>query len=259
LTELEAVFNEIGGDALVSALSRCIRELKFMPTIAEIRDSAGLNQKKQEAANADNAWSVVLLYIERWHGVERIYRGQDPTTGETRWEYPPKLPPHIEHAVRAAGGVRCIANTSPEDLPFRIKNFREAIENSRHCPEYRQLSAGSQEPEAVLRGVFKSSDHSLGIAAGSNHCPEETTDDDVIADLKSRMAAKHFPEQERPGPVARKPHITYSAPLSDQEFEEKKRQAFAVAEAFERKQAASLSAKTTEALSWKSQRTKTAG
>src|SRR5450432_998057 len=162
LTELEVVFNEIGGDGLVSALSRCIRELKFMPTIAEIRDIAGLNQKKQEIVDAEKAWTLVLQYVERWSGVERIYRGQDPNTGEIRWEYPPKLPTYIEYAVRAAGGVRCIANTSPEDLPFRIKEFREAIENGRHCPEFRQLSAGSQEPASVLRGVSDRGDHSNG-------------------------------------------------------------------------------------------------
>jgi hypothetical protein len=109
-----------------------------------------------------------------------------------------------------------------------------AIENGRHCPEFRQLSAGSQEPASVLRGVSDRGDHSNGMVAGGNHCSEKINDGNVIDEFKARIAAKYSPEQERPVSRVQTPNIMYSAPLSNQELEEKKRLAFALAEKFSR-------------------------
>lgn len=120
---------EIGADGFAAALRKAVHESEYFPTIAKIRNCAGLNAETQSAAEADAAWLLVQDWIREWHGSQGgVYKGRDKATGKIIMEQPPKLPSRVAHAVRLVGGIDAIANVSDKGLPFLRKDFAEAFD-----------------------------------------------------------------------------------------------------------------------------------
>lgn len=79
---------------LMTAMDQCGAELKFFPSIAEIREKARILCQSKDVLSAGEAWGVVVQRMKRYGPYER---------------YPPKLRPPIEHpfiaeTVEAIGG-----------------------------------------------------------------------------------------------------------------------------------------------------------
>lgn len=101
----------------------------FMPTHAAPFPSPGhllhfINSAKNlgAAVEAEEEW-------QRW--LPLVTRHYSPDTG---WSGP-KIPPRIDHALRAAGGVPIIARCPETDLVWRKKDFVECYLRDEQLPE----------------------------------------------------------------------------------------------------------------------------
>jgi len=133
---MAVIYSEVGADVLERAVMASVRENRFMPTICELRERAGLNQKTTEDAEAQQAWLVVLEWIRRYGGPYRQYVGRHPETRELMYEKPPQLPDRIMHAARMAGGIPAIEETPESDLHYRRDDFIEAYKLFVHIQEH---------------------------------------------------------------------------------------------------------------------------
>ena len=105
---------------LETAFARALRELKFFPKIAELRELAGAAAKDQHNVEAEAAWKFANDYLRRW-GVNLM----PFYSGGKRTEAPP-LPPQIDYALRRIGGLRGLNQVTEENRPFMLKDFCEA-------------------------------------------------------------------------------------------------------------------------------------
>lgn len=101
--------------ALTHSIGRVIRECKFFPTIAELRELAGANEKQHTELEAESAWQLVERDLAR--------SGRNAT---------PHLDARTEYAIRAAGGrpgINAAYSASVTDEAFCKKRFLEAFKN----------------------------------------------------------------------------------------------------------------------------------
>lgn len=106
--------------SLKDAFGRAIRELKWFPKIAELRELAGVIAVDEEKVEADAAWKYVNEYLRKW-GVDLwpIYSGGQKITA-------PPLKPRLEYAVRRIGGLWRLNQMTDESYPFMYRDFCEA-------------------------------------------------------------------------------------------------------------------------------------
>jgi hypothetical protein len=140
LSEWALIVNEVGQDAFELALTTAMRSGRFFPTIAEVREHAGLNvaSEKKLKIQAEQAWEWVQTYIRKWINVpvNGECLGLDAQTGELKWKRPPAIPDRINYAVRAVGGIRAIGNVDDHSLPFMKKEFAEAFDNAQFAARF---------------------------------------------------------------------------------------------------------------------------
>lgn len=110
----------------------------FLPTPGNVRglientNSAGLELEAQEG------WRKLLAWIERWwHPDLGIIRGA------------PDLQPNVQHAVRAAGGVRHLAGCSQNELQWARKRFIEDFIQVRELNKSEYLLTDRKTKEIV--------------------------------------------------------------------------------------------------------------
>ncbi len=202
LSELGEIYREVGQETLEKACTACLRECRFMPTIAEVRERAGLNQEKKDAAEATQAWEVVMQYLRR-HGTNGLptCRGRDKETGSLIMEYPPELPERIAAAVRIAGGLRAIEETASEDLHYRRKDFTDAYEAQDYIKRFplqlpeslRYLLPGASRLKALP---------SRNEVAQTLDLVEDATRDEMLARAQAKVeSARVIEDQPSPRPI----------------------------------------------------------
>lgn len=125
LDELDVLLGEVGPDRLQQALRCCVRQCKFMPTIAEIRDAAGLNPAKLLAAETDLAWEFVVRYRQiKQEYISADYDSETPAYYTRR----PSIPDRIQYAVDHCGGMEEIGCAIKEaNTGFIRRRFDEAF------------------------------------------------------------------------------------------------------------------------------------
>lgn len=202
LAEMEHLFTEIGADRLDNALRLCVRECRFMPTIAEIRDKAGMNQKGVDESQANQAWLAVIEYLRKYGAVP------SPVLSRGQWFTAPKLPPRIMQAVRMAGGLKAIEDTPPEDVHFRQEQFLEAYK----AYEYSQ-NHPLELPEEIMHLLNPSIKPRL-LTSSMRELPEEKA---------SRLPKEAFKALEDVMGTPKTP--SFRGPLSDEEIDRLKQQA----------------------------------
>lgn len=92
--EWRMIADEIGLLAFDRILEEHIRESRFFPTIAELRNRAGLGELDQDAIEINQAWEFVCRFVQKhWH----------PAVG--RYVNAPPIPPRIGLGLRQIGGL----------------------------------------------------------------------------------------------------------------------------------------------------------
>jgi hypothetical protein len=120
-------------EVLAPLFKRALKVCKFWPTVAEIL--APLETAEQ--GTFEDEWQALLDYCREWVHPDLPTRG-------------PRLPADIDHAARAAGGVRYLESCSQHDLIFAKQRFIEDLGRQRKTGDI----AGSL-PGSELRDLLK--------------------------------------------------------------------------------------------------------
>lgn len=133
---------------LAPAIGRAVRESKFFPTVAELRQLAGAGAGQEADLAAEAAWQRTLENLRKY-GVDRL-----PTFRNGEMVTPPRLDERIEYAIRAAGGRAAINDAvNAVDVAaeaFAKKRFVEAFANYDEA----KVAALAQLPGEV-KGMIK--------------------------------------------------------------------------------------------------------
>lgn len=130
---LEA-FDDLSADVLEAAFKRTINTCKFWPVkIADIREHI----ERAEDSRAEDEWHALLEYSERFVYPDAPMRG-------------PRLPADIDHAARAAGGLRELQRCPTVDLVWAKKRFIEDLTRQRKTGDIAGFLPGSE-----LRGLLE--------------------------------------------------------------------------------------------------------
>jgi hypothetical protein len=107
---------DLSDEQVARAVQRSIRESKFFPTIAELRDFAGLNPTSNADAEARAAWDTLLKYVSR-HVLSNPYGSYYADGGV--------LDQRIADSARRSGGWAAFKTMTPKEFPFLQKRFFE--------------------------------------------------------------------------------------------------------------------------------------
>jgi hypothetical protein len=127
-------------EAIESGCIQTAKSCRFFPTPADIWTKLEEAAAKSLDLEAQRAWKDLLRHIEVYHGYPVL--GEDPPPE-------PLLPPAIEQAVEAAGGISYISDCSEEKAVWCRKDFLSAYKQFR---ETRSLEAavGSSQAKRIL-------------------------------------------------------------------------------------------------------------
>jgi len=98
------------------AFNRALKELKFFPKIAELRELAGANAKDARLIEAEAAWEAANRYLQRYGVVKYDRDIRSP------------LDSRIDYALRRIGGLWGLNQVTAESYPFKFKEFCEAYQ-----------------------------------------------------------------------------------------------------------------------------------
>jgi len=117
LHEAQQIVVQVGIEQFDSILAEHIRNSRWFPTVAELRQRAGMAQSTQDQIEANQAWEWIRWFAtHNWHPDIGLYN------------HAPAIPPRIDYAMRQVGGLRIIAACGDAQLPFVRKDFMEAFE-----------------------------------------------------------------------------------------------------------------------------------
>jgi hypothetical protein len=122
-------FGGMDPEVLRLLFERAMRTCTFFPAIAEILAPLGT----AEEGSFEDEWQALLGYCERW-----VNRDVPNMPGK------PALPPDIDHAARAAGGVYYLESCSTEDLVWAKKRFIEDLARQRKTGDIAGFLPGSE-------------------------------------------------------------------------------------------------------------------
>jgi hypothetical protein len=108
--------SDLSREQLQIALNWAIRELRFFPKIAELRDLAGAKAQDAQQVEANAAWEAANRYLQRY-GVVKYDR-----------DFRPALDPRIDYVLRRIGGLWGLNQVTTESYPFKYKEFCEAYQ-----------------------------------------------------------------------------------------------------------------------------------
>jgi hypothetical protein len=129
-----AALADLEPQVLEAACQKAMRTCKFFPMPAEIRALVDRAHATGLALEAAEAWDRLLAWVEEW-----FYADQGILPGA------PALDSTIEHAARAAGGLKWIATCSTDKLQWARKAFIEDFTRVRELGEDRNLLTRGEE------------------------------------------------------------------------------------------------------------------
>lgn len=115
---------------LREACERATTDCRFFPVPADVIPAKKADETAAKIAG-EQAWQKLLKYIERYFLGGDI--GLKPGA--------PTLPPDIDHAQRAAGGLQWIEGCPAEDLQWAKKRFIEAYEAFSQSPDLKSFAS----------------------------------------------------------------------------------------------------------------------
>ncbi len=111
-------------ETLERAFEETARTCKFFPTPADVRQHVAAAEKLALRSAGDRAWETVLDHV-------RLYVWPDGG------KFGPELPPSLDFAVRAAGGLARIWACSSRELEFAKQQFLDGL--NRWCEQSSHL------------------------------------------------------------------------------------------------------------------------
>ena len=113
--EWRMIVDEIGLKTFDRILDEHIRESRYFPTIAELRNRAELSNLDQNAIEINQAWEFVCRFVQKhWHPAVGCYANAPP------------IPFCIVLALRQIGGLEALHNCPLERLHYLHREFAKA-------------------------------------------------------------------------------------------------------------------------------------
>jgi hypothetical protein len=112
---------DLSDEQIRVSVGRAIRELKWFPKPAELRELVGCNPKEEQDAEARAALGVVLNFVEKYVQIDP--QGCYVIDQGVRRVPPPVLSQRILDSVRRTGGWRAYKVMDAADLPHQQKRF----------------------------------------------------------------------------------------------------------------------------------------
>jgi hypothetical protein len=132
IAEWSLILAEVGEDRFDKALTEHIRESKFFPTIAEVRERAGMRKVDMDSAEAMDHWVRLKRFINANY-YEDLGGLQNAD----------KIPARARYAMNAVGGARAIYFMEMDAEPFKKKDFLEAYRLAPAHERMRQAELGT--------------------------------------------------------------------------------------------------------------------
>lgn len=143
-------FGKIDAKTLESLFQKALKACKFFPKIAEILEPL----QAAEQVDFEDEWQALLDYCREWVNPDIHFSGA------------PRLPVEIDHAARAAGGVRYLRACSSEELAWRKKAFIEDLQRSRKTGDLAVLLNGGE-----LRRLLRQAAAPIALLSDSVQSP----------------------------------------------------------------------------------------
>jgi hypothetical protein len=126
--------SDVPTEALEPAFKATLRTSRFFPTVADIRSHV----ESAEDSRVEDEWQNVLEYALRYVYPDIGVRGPAP------------LPPDIDHAVRAAGGLHYLESCPTDELQWAKKRFIEDLTRQR-----KRVNIAAYLPESPLGRMLR--------------------------------------------------------------------------------------------------------
>jgi hypothetical protein len=115
ISEWLLIAKEVGAERFDEVVTEHIRESRFFPTVAELRERAGMSKKDGDSREALEHWDRLKRFINT-----NYYEDLGGLQNED------KLPLRVRYAMRLVGGARALYFMDLESEPFKKKDFIEA-------------------------------------------------------------------------------------------------------------------------------------
>lgn len=154
LDELEAVASQIGEAAFHGVILKAIETCERRPTLATLRNLAGLNRRlspKDEALA--KAWEILSVCVTRFmaydgEGNVSLKARVSQRDGHYFEEEPPHVPDGVMRAVRSLGGWKALVESYPTWWTQRFQSFKE-VYSPGEGEQAILLGSGSRELLAI--------------------------------------------------------------------------------------------------------------
>lgn len=163
--------SDLTTEQLHAAFLRASQVCRFFPTPADIRSQVEDAEAKGLQLEAEAAWSRAMDYaLNCWH----------PDIGFAR--NAPKLPAKIEHAIRAAGGIRCLHNCPESELHWRKKDFIVDYVRLQELGQEQHLLSDS-EAKTIIKQLSNESHNTerRQLVSENKPLPESLTNEEIRA------------------------------------------------------------------------------
>jgi hypothetical protein len=117
---------DLSDDQIRLCVGRAVRELKWFPKPAELRELTGANPAQQLDAEARKAWDVLTAFVRKYVSND-VHGNYGPEHGWYPKSYP-RVSERILDVVRRTGGWRAYKCMKEQDYPFQQKRFFEEYE-----------------------------------------------------------------------------------------------------------------------------------
>jgi hypothetical protein len=147
---LEAYITALGdltAEQFSIACNRAVKELKWFPKVAELRDFALSSRQQRDEAEGMAAWITATEFADKWVQAD-AYGNYVPSRG-VRSSPIPLLDNRISTAVKACRGWKAFKCRTPENEAFLRKEFLAAFRNSTLIAETPKLALPGQEPKSL--------------------------------------------------------------------------------------------------------------
>ncbi len=148
--EWSLILTEVGEGRFDEALGEHIRESKFFPTIAELRERCGMKKADKDSVEAMDHWIRLKKFVKA-----NYYEDLGGLHGQE------KIPQRVSYAMTSVGGARAIYLMDLDSEPFKRKDFVEAY---RLAPLHEQMQQA--QLESVLPKFLDSGEDESPRSAG---------------------------------------------------------------------------------------------
>lgn len=167
---------DIDQPQLVKAFDQAVRQCKFLPRVAELREMAIGSAVDHDQVQSLAAWNWILDFMRKfWHADLGIYQNA------------PVIPPSIMYALRIIGGFRSLSQMEVSSQPFIQKAFLAAY---KLAPVAEMMQPQIDKLLPTARATMRQ------LADGKKF---ESPRVEEITAAKERMEAKYQREDEEAG------------------------------------------------------------